>query len=1135
MENFNYKRSQVDFPATVPKIYKKTPNRLIQKINRKLLVKQFTSTRMNPTKFPKLDRFYNKVVQFSPEIADIFCKVVSRSGSILWSHLGANVNKMMHALEGNKKIGYNIAAWNCRRGLLKPDGSASSKVTDIEIYLQKHQLHMLAVIESDLHGPGSRIKRSNPLSTNDIENNLRIDGYSIKLPQSWYAHDQARILVYIKEGIKVKERKLNSTDSDLPSLSFELGLGKEKKTCVNFHYREFTGGISGLADIGSQSERLLRQIGHWKTLFATGRDVVILGDSNLCAMQWDSDSYQHKQLASMVQDFLLEEASQQLVTDITRSELVRNVIQTSCIDHCYSDVREKITGPYVEAVGDSDHLGVRVLKYCRVPVVRPQAIRKRCYKQFSVADFLTDVFHSNINASVSSHERIDGAAEAFRNEFLAILNYHAPVKTIQIRRKYCPYLSIETKALMNERNILQKEASDKCDPTLLDEFKKKAKEVKKSVTKDKKVGKSKNLSDQASSKEVWGYVRNILGSTKNLSPTAVKDGDGALVTNPSKVASIFNTYFLEKVRLLRMKTNAPPKVDPVTRLQLWLDKRETTPPPFNLQEISRTKLRKLIKKMKGGRASGVDNIDSYSLKLAAPLIEDALLHLINLSIRSGSFSSFWKHQLIFPNHKKSDKCLVENYRPVSHLIEVGKLVEYAVYDQVTDHFLSNDLFHRNHHGGLPHHSTATALIQMHDIFLEAAQKKQLTAALLLDQSAAYDLLDHPILLKKLAAYNFSKDSIKWFQSYLSERSQSVQVETKQSMPENLKDHAAPQGSILGGLLFLINENDFPSCRVNGESVLFVDDDTDCVSDSDLEKLQEKIQIEADNSCDWLTDNRMCVAGDKSKLVIVGTKELKRRKLGDNALKIVVDGKEVIETKSEKLLGVILNDKMTWQDHLYGEKWREKGKNSPGLIPQLSKRLGILKKLSASASKKKLRMLSFGLFYSKLAYCLPLFTNTWGLTMYKDKGTRFSCFTKEDNRKLQVLQNQVTRLLIAGAGYNRDQKKYSMSTEELLEKSGDLSVHQLGAFHTLTMTKKILKYQKPSYLAEKLTAAPDTGTRSGTILHQENASLGILKEGFISRASKLFNQLPLNIKSEDKIEKFKKLTKQWIKVMIPVKP
>ena len=76
-----------------------------------------------------------------------------------------------------------------------------------------------------------------------------------------------------------------------------------------------------------------------------------------------------------------------------------------------------------------------------------------------------------------------------------------------------------------------------------------------------------------------------------------------------------------------------------------------------------------------------------------------------------------------------------------------------------EHFTTNGLFHSNHHGGLSNHSTATALIQLHNMFLEAAENKKLTAALLLDQSAAYDLLDHPILLKKLAAYNFHEDSI----------------------------------------------------------------------------------------------------------------------------------------------------------------------------------------------------------------------------------------------------------------------------------------------------------------------------------------------------------------------------------------
>ena len=444
--------------------------------------------------------------------------------------------------------------------------------------------------------------------------------------------------------------------------------------------------------------------------------------------------------------------------------------------------------------------------------------------------------------------------------------------------------------------------------------------------------------------------------------------------------------------------------------------------------------------MKGGKSSGVDGIDSFSLKLAAPLLEDALEHLINLSIRTSTFSSFWKPQLIFPHHKKSDKTITKNYRPVSHLVEIGKLVEYTAFDQVMEHFQDHDLFHSNHHGGLPHHSTATALIQLQDMFLEAAGQKKLTAALLLDQSAAYDLLDHSILLRKLAAYNFDARSIEWFQSYLSGRSQSVQIEAKRSTKQDLTDHAAPQGSVLGGLLFIINENDFPACRVNGDSVLFVDDDTDCVSCSDPDILQERIQHEAEQSCNWLKDNRMVVAGEKSKLLVIGTKELRSRRLGERVLEILVDGKQVIETQSEKLLGVILNNRLTWKEHLMGEKWRIPEKdNSPGLIPQLSQRVGILRKLSAFTSKKKLRMLASGMFYSKLSYCLPLFINTWGLDGYKIGNSRFTSFTKEYCRKLQVLQNQVSRLQIPS-----NQKRFNLSTEELLNVTKDLSVHQLVA-------------------------------------------------------------------------------------------
>ena len=856
---------------------------------------------------------------------------------ISWSYVTGTgtSNGLVHALNGNRRIGYKVAVWNCRRGLLTHGGAPSTKVTDIQLYIQKHQLEVFGIIESDLHGANSRHHRVRPLTTIDINQKLKIEGYNILLPQSWQSHAQARIIVYIKEGIQIKERKLKPENSDLPSISFELGLSREKKTCFNFFYREFTGGVSGLSDITSQKERLGRLTQHWKSLFKGNRDVVIMGDSNLCARQWMNDAYNHKELSNMVKDFLLVEASQQLVMEMTRSELVSGVVQRSSIDHCYSNVSDKISGPFVETVGDSDHMGVRIVKFSKSPISNPQVIRRRVYKNFSPEYFLTDIFYSNINTSVTTHDTMEGAAESFQNEFCAILDFHAPVKTIQLRKNYCPFLTQETKLIMEERNVLKEEATKSCDAILMEEFKAKAKEVKKSVENDQKLGKKKDLGDNVDSKIAWQAARNILGMSKNLAPTAIKDDIDGLVTNPAKIATKLNTYFIEKVKALRTKTSGPPTIDPVTRLKNWLSTRQHPPPPFKIKEINRQKLRSLIKKMKGGRCSGVDSIDSFSLKLAAPLIEDALLHLVNLSIKTSSFSSFWKHQLVFPLHKKQDKLQAKNYRPVSHLVQVGLLVESAVFDQIVDHFTSNNLFHINHHGGLKSHSTTTALIQLHEMFLEAAESKKLTAALLLDQSAAYDLLDHSILLLKLAAYNFHEDSIQWVKSYLSFRSQSVQVEARQSEVVELGDHAAPQGSLLGGLLFLINENDFPACRDEGSSVLFVDDDTDVVSDGDPEALVQKIQHEADLSCSWLRDNRMVVAGEKSKLLIIGTKELRKRRLGDQVISIMVDGKRVSESRSEKLLGVIVNNQMTWHEHLYGEDWRPVGENSPGLITQLS--------------------------------------------------------------------------------------------------------------------------------------------------------------------------------------------------------
>ena len=188
------------------------------------------------------------------------------------------------------------------------------------------------------------------------------------------------------------------------------------------------------------------------------------------------------------------------------------------------------------------------------------------------------------------------------------------------------------------------------------------------------------------------------------------------------------------------------------------------------------------------------------MKLAAKELVPELKSLVNTSFRTGKFYSKWKCTKVLPGFKnKGSKFSAEFYRPISNLSEVSKLTERAVHDQVYDYLVLNDLLHPDHHGFIKHHSTSTALQQLVDLWLNAVDQDKLSAAVLLDLSAGFDVIDHDTLLKKLEKYGFDPVTLSWFRDYLAERYQCVQIES--SFSTFLKVlWGVPQDSILGPLL-----------------------------------------------------------------------------------------------------------------------------------------------------------------------------------------------------------------------------------------------------------------------------------------------------------------------------------------------
>ena len=273
---------------------------------------------------------------------------------------------------------------------------------------------------------------------------------------------------------------------------------------------------------------------------------------------------------------------------------------------------------------------------------------------------------------------------------------------------------------------------------------------------------------------------------------------------------------------------------------------------------------------------------------------------------------------------------------------------------------------------------------------------------------------------------------------------------------------------------------------------------------------------------------MLCSGGKTmtKLLVVSTKVLRNRKMEGRSISVTVGNNIVHESSEEKLLGIIMSNNLSWNAYLYGCE------NVVGLIPKLSQRIGMLSKLNKFMSRQQFKMTCDGMFTSTLLYCLPLYVNTWGVPSLDDTVRHSSAFTKEDCRRLQVLQNKVL---------NCQTQKYHhrTSTKSLLEETSCLSVHQLGAYHTLVTTARILLSEKPEYFVNRFNIK---NSNAETIVAARqvkktniSCNLSISRSGFLYRAEKLWNCLPTKLRCETKITVLKAKLRNWVQGFITVKP
>ena len=334
---------------------------------------------------------------------------------------------------------------------------------------------------------------------------------------------------------------------------------------------------------------------------------------------------------------------------------------------------------------------------------------------------------------------------------------------------------------------------------------------------------------------------------------------------------------------------------------------------FTIPQISIETVEKFLKHIDVSKATGCDNIGPRLLKIAAPYIAKSVTYICNQSIKMSEFPEKWKEAKVTPLHKGGTKDVLNNYRPISILPTMSKLLEKHIHDSLMTFLVKFNLLHKSQSGFRPNHSCETALIGMVSKWLESINKGSLIGTVMIDFKKAFDLVDHSVLLKKLKHYKLSHQALSWFASYLSKRKQKVSLNNIISDDEMITD-GVPQGSILGPLLFLMFINDLPLYTDSANTDFYADDTTLYVVFASLEIIERNLQVALDCLAKWCKCNGMLINTAKTKVMLITTHQ-KRTSLINGQLSLHLNNDELNMITIDKVIGIIIDNNLTWSQHV----------------------------------------------------------------------------------------------------------------------------------------------------------------------------------------------------------------------------